>query len=225
VSASPLIRHLGLAPYEPTWRAMQEFTDRRDSSTPDEIWFAEHPPVFTLGLNASREHLLSPGDIPVVQIDRGGQVTYHGPGQLVVYPLIDLRRLRMGVRDLVVALENAIIGYVLELGLSAQGSRAAPGVYIGAAKLASLGLRIRRGSSYHGLALNVSLDLQPFERINVCGHRGLQVTRLADHSARFAADDAVTAAAAGLTPHLLRELKLAPDHSAINTALQAVNSR
>jgi lipoyl(octanoyl) transferase len=204
---------------------MQEFTDRRDSSTPDEIWFAEHPPVFTLGLNASREHLLSPGDIPVVQIDRGGQVTYHGPGQLVVYPLIDLRRLRMGVRDLVVALENAIIGYVLELGLSAQGSRAAPGVYIGTAKLASLGLRIRRGSSYHGLALNVSLDLQPFERINVCGHRGLQVTRLADHSARFAADDAVTAAAAGLTPHLLRELKLAPDHSAINTALQAVNSR
>jgi lipoyl(octanoyl) transferase len=225
VSASPLIRHLGLAPYEPTWRAMQEFTDRRDSSTPDEIWFAEHPPVFTLGLNASREHLLSPGDIPVVQIDRGGQVTYHGPGQLVVYPLIDLRRLRMGVRDLVVALENAIIGYVLELGLSAQGSRAAPGVYIGTAKLASLGLRIRRGSSYHGLALNVSLDLQPFERINVCGHRGLQVTRLADHSARFAADDAVTVAAAGLTPHLLRELKLAPDHSAINTALQAVNSR
>ena len=225
MSAPPLVRQLGLAPYEPTWRAMQAFTDRRDSSTADEIWLLEHPPVFTLGLNASREHLLSPGDIPVVQIDRGGQVTYHGLGQLVVYPLVDLRRLRMGVRELVMALENAIIGYVAELGLAAQGSREAPGVYLGAAKLASLGLRIRRGSSYHGLALNVSLDLEPFQRINVCGHRGLQVTRLADHSARFAADDAVPAAAAGLTPHLLRQLKLEPHHSDINTALQAVNSR
>jgi lipoyl(octanoyl) transferase len=228
MSDAPLIRHLGLAAYEPTWRAMQRFTDQRENSTPDEIWFVEHPPVFTLGLNASREHLLSPGDIPVVQIDRGGQVTYHGPGQLVVYPLIDLRRRRLGVRDLVVALESAVIGYVAELGLDAQGSREAPGVYVGGVKLASIGLRIRRGASYHGLALNVSLDLSPFERINVCGHRGLAVTRLVDQVAHFAgqtAAAAVNTAAGGLTPYLLRHLKFGPDYSAINTDLQAVNSR
>ncbi len=228
MSVAPVIRHLGLAPYEPTWRAMQKFTDDRESSTPDEIWFVEHPAVFTLGLNASREHLLSPGDIPVVQIDRGGQVTYHGPGQLVVYPLIDLRRRRLNVRELVVALENAVIAYVAELGLAAQGSRDAPGVYLDGAKLASVGLRIRRGASYHGLALNVSLDLRPFERINVCGHRGLAVTRLADHVGRFAgiaAAGAVDAAANGLTSHLLRELKFEADYSAIKTAGQAVNSR
>ena len=225
---APVIRHLGLAPYEPTWRAMQKFTDVRESSTPDEIWFVEHPAVFTLGLNASREHLLSPGEIPVVQIDRGGQVTYHGPGQLVVYPLIDLRRRRLNVRELVVALENAVIAYVGALGLSAQGSRDAPGVYLDGAKLASVGLRIRRGASYHGLALNVSLDLRPFERINVCGHRGLTVTRLADQDDRFAGIPAAAAgdaAANGLTPHLLRQLKFEGDYSAINTTGQAVNSR
>ena len=136
---APLIRHLGLVPYESTWRAMQRFTDERDAATRDEIWFLEHPPVFTLGLNASREHLLAPGEIPVVQIDRGGQVTYHGPGQLVVYPLIDLRRHALGVRELVVALENAVIDYVAELGIAASGSRAAPGVYVNGAKLASIG--------------------------------------------------------------------------------------
>src|SRR5271170_2328096 len=183
---SPLIRHLGLAPYEPTWRAMQKFTDERQDATRDEIWFVEHPPVFTLGLNASREHLLAPGDIPVVQIDRGGQVTYHGPGQLMIYPLLNLRRRKLGVRDLVVALENAVIDYAANLSISASGSRNAPGVYVEGAKLASVGLRIRRGACYHGMALNVSLDLGPFERINVCGHRGLAVTRLADHAARFA---------------------------------------
>ncbi len=230
MSGAPLIRHLGLAPYEPTWRAMQRFTDDREGSTPDEIWFVEHPPVFTLGLNASREHVLRPGDIPVVQIDRGGQVTYHGPGQLVVYPLIDLRRHPLGVRELVVALENAVIAYVAGLGVTAEGSRANPGVYVEGAKLASVGLRIRRGASYHGLALNVSLDLEPFERINVCGHRGLIVTRLADHVARFAGPGAVDAVAAGLAPHLLQQLKFesdagARDYSAINTDLQAVNSR
>src|SRR5579885_106081 len=147
------VRPLALAPYEPTWRAMQRFTDARDESTPDEIWLVEHPPVFTLGMNASREHLLRPGEIPVVQIDRGGQVTYHGPGQLVIYPLLDLRRRRLGVRELVVALEDAIIDYARELGIEAHGSRAAPGVYVGSAKLASIGLRIRRGASYHGAAL------------------------------------------------------------------------
>lgn len=228
MSDAPLIRHLGLAPYEPTWRAMQLFTDRREPSTPDEIWFLQHPPVFTLGLNAGREHLLSPGDIPVVQIDRGGQVTYHGPGQLVVYTLIDLRRRRLNVRELVVALESAVIDYVAALGLAAQGSRAAPGVYAGGAKLASVGLRIRRGASYHGLALNVALDLAPFERIDVCGQRGLKVTRLVDRVAHFAgrsADEAVNEAADGLSPHLLRHLNAGADYSAINTALQAVSSR
>jgi lipoyl(octanoyl) transferase len=230
MSDAPLIRHLGLAAYEPTWRAMQRYTDERECSTPDEIWFVEHPPVFTLGLNASREHLLAPGDIPVVQIDRGGQVTYHGPGQLMVYPLLDLRRRRLNVRELVVALEDAVIAYVAELGVAAQGSRANPGVYVAGAKLASVGLRIRRGASYHGLALNVCVDLTPFERINVCGHRGLQVTRLADHVARFAGSGAAGAAcmdtvAKGLTPHLLRQLRFGPDYGAIGTALQAVNSR
>jgi lipoyl(octanoyl) transferase len=233
MSDSPLIRHLGLSEYEPIWRAMQAFTDGRQPSTPDEIWFVEHPPVFTLGLNAGREHLLAPGDIPVVQIDRGGQVTYHGPGQLLVYPLIDLRRRRLNVRELVVALEDAVIAYVAELGLKAQGSRAAPGVYVDGAKLASVGLRIRRGASYHGMALNVALDLSPFERINVCGQRGLAVTRLIDHGAHFAdlaGSGAVETAAKGLTPHLLRHLKYPADggtpvYSAISTDLQAVNSR
>jgi lipoyl(octanoyl) transferase len=200
--AAPVIRHLGLAAYEPTWRAMQKFTDERQDETADEIWFVEHPPVFTLGLNASREHLLAPGDIPVVQIDRGGQVTYHGPGQLMIYPLLNLRRLKLGVRDLVVALENAVIAYAAEVGISAAGSRQAPGVYVDGAKLASVGLRIRRGACYHGMALNVSLDPKPFERINVCGYKDLRVTRLADHGVSAAVDRV----AADLTPHLLRHL-------------------
>jgi lipoyl(octanoyl) transferase len=226
MSDAPLIRHLGLAPYEPTWREMQKFTDERQDATPDEIWFVEHPPVFTLGLNASREHLLAPGDIPVVQIDRGGQVTYHGPGQLMIYTLLNLRRLKLGVRDLVMALENAVIAYAAELGINAAGSRKAPGVYVEGAKLASIGLRIRRGASYHGMALNVSLDPQPFERINVCGYQDLRVTRLADLGVH--AD--VNQVARDLMPHLLRQLGYAAPlparaYSAINTDLQAVNSR
>src|ERR1700723_2649183 len=226
MSDSPLIRQLGPAEYEPIWRAMQKFTDEREISTADEIWFVEHPPVFTLGLNASREHLLAPGDIPVIQIDRGGQVTYHGPGQLMIYPLLNLRRLKLGPRSLVVALENAVIAYAAERGLTAAGSRQAPGVYIDGAKLASIGLRIRRGACYHGMALNVSLDPQPFERINVCGYRDLRVTRLADHGVR---DDLETVAQ-DLTPHLLMHLRYAtpadqPGYSAIKTDLQAVNSR
>jgi lipoyl(octanoyl) transferase len=219
--AAPLIRRLGLVPYEPTWRAMQTFTDGRDASTRDEIWFVQHPPVFTLGLNAAREHLLAPGDIPVVQIDRGGQVTYHGPGQLVVYPLIDLRRRPLGVRQLVVALENAVIDTVAEFGIAAAGRRDAPGVYVGGAKLASIGLRIRRGSSYHGLALNVTVDLEPFQRINVCGFRGLAVTRLAD----LCAEADVERVTERIEPHLLNRLGLGTAYSAINTALQAVSSR
>src|ERR1700689_590055 len=151
--AKAVIRYLGSAPYEPTWRAMQKFTDERQDETADEIWFVEHPPGFTLGLHASREHLLAPGDIPVVQIDRGGQVTYHGPGQLVIYPLIDLRRQPLGVRALVVALERSVIQYSARFGIRAECRASAPGVYVDGRKLASVGLRIRRGGSYHGLAL------------------------------------------------------------------------
>jgi lipoyl(octanoyl) transferase len=234
MSVAPLIRHLGIAPYEPTWRAMQRFTDERDAATPDEIWLLEHPPVFTLGLNAKREHLLAPGDIPVIQIDRGGQVTYHGPGQLVVYPLIDLKRRGLGVRQLVTALENAVVAYAAGLGVSASASREAPGVYVDGAKLASVGLRVRRGSSYHGLALNVTLDLEPFRRINVCGYPGLGVTRLADLVPGCTMDSV----AHGFVPHLLQQLGFAAAsgpaapaaetgarYSAISTALQAVSSR
>ena len=223
---APRIRHLGLTAYEPVWRAMQKFTDERQEDTCDEIWFVEHPPVFTLGMNASREHLLAPGEIPVVQIDRGGQVTYHGPGQLMIYPLLNLRRVKLGVRDLVVALENAVVDYAAEHGIEAAGSRQAPGVYVGASKLASIGLRIRRGACYHGMALNVSLDPEPFGRINVCGYRNLQVTRLADHGVTAA----IETVAHELSPHLLRRLgyearSARRDYSAINTDLQAVNSR
>ena len=174
-----VVRELGTTDYEPVWRAMQRFTDRRQPSTPDEIWFTEHHPVFTLGINASREHLLAPGDIPVVQIDRGGQVTYHGPGQLMIYPLIDLRRLGLGVRGLVTALEQAVIDLVAEHGITAASRADAPGVYVDGPKLASVGLKIRRGASFHGMALNVALDLEPFGRINPCGYAGLEVTDLA----------------------------------------------
>jgi lipoyl(octanoyl) transferase len=173
-------RWLGRVPYEPTWRAMQRFTEQRTTATPDEIWLLEHDPVFTLGMNADRSHLLAPGDIPVVQIDRGGQVTYHGPGQLVVYPLIDVRRARMGVRDLVTALERAVIEYCRQCGIRAECRAAAPGVYVDGRKLASVGLRIRRGGSYHGLAFNIGMDLEPFRRINPCGYAGLAMTQLAD---------------------------------------------
>ena len=198
------VRHLGVAPYEPTWRAMQRFTEQRDAASADEIWFLEHPPVFTLGMNASRAHLLAPGDIPVVQIDRGGQVTYHGPGQLVVYPLIDLKRLGLGVRDYVSALEAAVIGLAAECGIEASARRTAPGVYVGGRKLASVGVRVRRGGSYHGLALNVALDLEPFSRINPCGYQGLEMTQLS----ALGGPASVAACAAALEPHLRRALRL-----------------
>ncbi|HRX87915.1 MAG TPA: lipoyl(octanoyl) transferase LipB [Steroidobacteraceae bacterium] len=181
VRTSPMvIKWLGRVDYEPTWRAMQRFTDERGSVTPDEIWLLEHPPVFTLGMNASAEHVLAPGDIPVIKIDRGGQVTYHGPGQLVVYPLIDLRRAGLGVRDLVTALEASVIEYVRGFGIQAVTKRGAPGVYVDGRKLASVGIRIRHGASYHGLALNVNMDLTPFQLINPCGYAGLEMTQLAD---------------------------------------------
>ena len=173
-----LVRRLGLMEYEPVWRAMQSFTDQRDANTPDELWLVEHPPVFTQGQAGRAEHVLAPGDIPVIQVDRGGQVTYHGPGQIVAYPLIDIKRMQMGVRALVTGIEQAIIGVLKSYGVVAQTMTGAPGVYIDGVKIASLGLRIRRGRSFHGLAFNINMDLEPFQRINPCGFEGLQVTNL-----------------------------------------------
>jgi lipoyl(octanoyl) transferase len=199
-----VIRELGLRVYEPVWRAMQHFTDTRTENTPDEIWFTEHQSVFTLGLNTAPEHLLAPGDIPVIQIDRGGQVTYHGPGQLMIYPLIDLRRAGLGVRDLVTGLEQSVVDLAAEYGITAASRRDAPGVYIDGVKLASVGLRIRRGASFHGMALNVDVDLEPFSRINPCGFKGLEVTDLA----RLGADSDLATVRDKFLPHLLRHLKM-----------------
>ena len=176
---APELRWLGHRPYEPLWREMQAFTDSRDGATRDEIWLAEHPPVFTLGLAASPAHVIAPGAIPVIAIDRGGEVTYHGPGQLMVYPMIDVRRARIGVRELVTALEASVIDLCGRSGVRAVARRDAPGVYVDGAKLASVGLRIRRGASYHGMAVNVDMDLEPFERINPCGFENLEMTDLA----------------------------------------------
>jgi lipoyl(octanoyl) transferase len=199
---APRIRHLGRVDYAATWQAMRRLTAERDAAFPDEIWFLEHAPIFTLGMNARRAHLIAPGDIPVLQIDRGGQVTYHGPGQLVVYPLIDLKRAHLSVRDLVSALENAVISYAAEFGIRAHCRKSAPGVYVDERKLASLGIRIRRGASYHGLALNVDMDLEPFSRIDPCGYPGLQMTQLAD----LGGPRRIDTVAQGLQPHLMRAL-------------------
>jgi lipoyl(octanoyl) transferase len=180
-SALPLLtRYLGVQPYETVWQRMREFTDRRDAQTADELWLVQHPPVFTQGQAGRAEHLLNPGDIPVVQTDRGGQVTYHGPGQLVAYPLLDLRRLGLGVRDLVSLLENTVIQFLAGWNLEAVARPDAPGVYVDGRKIASLGLRVRRGCSFHGVSLNLHMDLAPFQRINPCGYNGLQMTQLAD---------------------------------------------
>jgi lipoyl(octanoyl) transferase len=175
---APLVRSLGMQAYEPLWRSMQRFTEERDAGTADEIWFTEHPPVFTLGMNAKREHLLLPGDIPVVQIDRGGQVTYHGPGQLMIYPLIDLKRAGLGVRALVTALEQSAVATAAEFAIEAASRTDAPGVYVSGRKIASVGLRLRRGASFHGMALKVAVDLEPCSRINPCGFSDLQVSDL-----------------------------------------------
>jgi lipoyl(octanoyl) transferase len=204
---APALRWLGRAEYEPTWRTMQSFTEQRGPQTRDEIWFLEHPPVFTLGMNAAREHVLAPGNIPLVQIDRGGQVTYHGPGQLVVYPLLDVRRRALGVRQLVMALENAIIALLASRNIAAIGRRDAPGIYVDGRKLASIGLRIRRGCSYHGLAFNVAMDLEPFRRINPCGYRGLEVTDLRTLGVCLE----LHSAAELLAPHLLSALGMPAD--------------
>ncbi len=172
------VHFLGRRDYRDVWEKMQDFTDQRSQETPDSFWVVEHPPVFTLGQAGKMEHLLAPGDIPIIKVDRGGQVTYHGPGQLVVYVLIDLKRHRLGVRQLVSALEQSIIRLLATYGIEATRRDDAPGVYVDGAKIASLGLKIRKGCSYHGLALNVDMDLEPFSRINPCGYEGLAVTQL-----------------------------------------------
>jgi len=199
------ICNLGVQDYEPVWHAMQAFTDARNADTPDEIWFTEHSPVFTLGVNANRDHLLAPGDIPVVQIDRGGQVTYHGPGQLMIYPLIDLRRSGVGVRPLVTALEQSVVDLAAEFGITAASRADAPGVYVDGVKLASIGLRIRRGASFHGMALNVDVDLEPFSRINPCGFTNLEVTTLA----RLGAERDLETVQRLLLPHFLKHMGFA----------------
>jgi len=174
--------------YRPTWQAMSDFTQRRDGATPDEVWCLEHFPVYTLGRAASREHVHAPGDIPVVPVDRGGEVTYHGPGQLVVYTLFDLQRLGLGVRGLVSALEATVIELLARHDVTAATRDGAPGVYVGERKIAALGLRVRRGCSFHGLALNVDCDLAPFARIDPCGYRDMRVTRTADQGVAGSAE-------------------------------------
>jgi lipoyl(octanoyl) transferase len=173
-------RFPALQPYEPMWRAMQSFTDARTADTPDELWVVEHEPVFTLGQAGKWEHVLMPGDIPVVPVDRGGQVTYHGPGQIVAYPLVDLRRAGLGVREFVQRIEQAIIDTLAEWNIVAARKDGAPGVYVAGAKIAALGLRVRRGCTFHGLAFNINMDLEPFHRINPCGYQGLKVTQMLD---------------------------------------------
>ncbi|MDN5871241.1 MAG: lipoyl(octanoyl) transferase LipB [Nitrococcus sp.] len=184
------LRKLGRAEYEPTWRAMQAFTATRGPQADDELWLLEHPAIFTLGVSGRQSHVLAPGNIPVLSVDRGGQVTYHGPGQVVVYALIDLRRRGIGVRRMVSALENSVIRVLADHGIDAHARREAPGVYVGAAKIAAVGLRVRRGCTYHGLAFNVAMELEPFSRINPCGYAGLRITDLRDQGVELALDTA-----------------------------------
>jgi lipoyl(octanoyl) transferase len=197
-----LIKHLGLVDYEPTWRTMQSFTDSRTADTPDELWVVEHHPVYTQGLAGKPEHLLRLTDIPVVKTDRGGQVTYHGPGQLVVYLLIDFKRMHIGVRELVRRIEQAVIDMLAEQGITANGDVNAPGVYVDGAKIASLGLRIKNGAVYHGLSLNVDMDLTPFSWINPCGYEGLRVTQMKD----LGVDKSLAQVAELLLPQLEKHL-------------------
>lgn len=197
-----IVRTLGLQPYEPVWQQMQAFTDQRQPETPDEIWLLQHHPVFTQGQAGKAEHLLNPGDIPVVKTDRGGQVTYHGPGQLIAYLLLDLRRKKLGVRDVVTLMEEAVIALLADHGQQAVARADAPGVYVDACKIASLGLRVRRGCSFHGLALNVDMDLQPFARINPCGYAGMQMTQLRD----LCPDADIDSATKNLLNYLVKQL-------------------
>ena len=200
---SLIVRELGLQPYEQVWQEMRAFTDQRTASTTDELWLLQHPPVYTLGKNAKAEHVLSPGDIPVIKSDRGGQVTYHGPGQLVVYTLLDLNRKKIGVRELVTRIENSVIELLGQYNIRANARKDAPGVYVEGRKIAALGLRVRRGCSFHGLAFNVKMDLEPFSRINPCGYQGLEVTQLSELTHVTELDTV----AAALLSHLRRQLR------------------
>ena len=177
-----LVRQLGLVDYEPVWHAMQDFTDQRDESSVDELWLVQHPPVFTQGQAGKAEHVLAPGDIPVVQVDRGGQVTYHGPGQIVAYPLVDIRRSGVGVREFVNCIEESIIEVLRHYGVNGERREGAPGVYVNGETIASVGLRVRQGRTFHGLSFNIDMDLEPFQRINPCGYEGLVVTQLSSFS-------------------------------------------
>jgi len=199
---APVIKHLGLVEYETTWRAMQDFTAARTSITADQVWLLQHPPVFTLGMAGKREHLLTDIGIPVVAIDRGGQVTYHGPGQVVVYLLLDLRRLGLGIKELVRRMEQALIDVLAEFGIVAERQTGAPGVYVAGAKIAALGLRVKNGCTYHGLSLNVDMDLSPFQAINPCGYVGMAVTQMRD----LTAPGPTNAVAENLLTHLLRQI-------------------
>ncbi|HEX7989744.1 MAG TPA: lipoyl(octanoyl) transferase LipB [Stenotrophomonas sp.] len=200
-----VLRDLGRQGYEPVWHAMQQFTDTRNDDSADELWVVEHDPVFTLGQAGKPEHVLAAGDIPVLHVDRGGQVTYHGPGQIVVYPLLDLRRLGIGVRDYVCRIEQAIIDTLDEWNIGAERMDGAPGVYVGGAKIAALGIRVRRGCSFHGLAFNVSLELEPFHRINPCGYAGMQVTSVLD----LGGPSGIEAVKSVLLSHLAQQFGLA----------------
>ena len=183
------LNYLGLSEYEPVWRAMQQFTNNRDKDTLDEIWLVEHPPVFTQGQAGKAEHILHSGDIPIIQVDRGGQVTYHGPGQIVLYPLIDLKRHKIGIKALVNGIEEALIQTLKHYGVVAKRREKAPGVYVNNRKIASLGLRVRKGCTFHGLAFNIRMDLEPFSRINPCGFAGLEVTQLSELNSSVKLDD------------------------------------
>jgi len=206
MSRSLQVRRLGRQPYEPVWRAMQAFTDERGAETPDELWMVEHDPVFTLGQAGRWEHVLVPGEIPVVPVDRGGQVTYHGPGQIVAYPMLDLRRLGIGVREFVNRIEQAVIDTLGTWNIVALRRDGAPGVYVGDAKIAALGLRVRRGCTFHGLAFNVAMDLEPFNRINPCGYQGLAVTQVID----LGGPGSLAAVEAVLIGELARQFGLEP---------------
>lgn len=208
-----VIRQLGRQPYQTTWEAMKAFTEQRHSDTPDELWLLEHNPVFTQGLAGKPEHILQSSEIPIVQTDRGGQVTYHGPGQLMLYTLFDIKRMGIGPRRLVCQLERSVIDYLHTQGVSAQGDPQAPGVYVNTAKIASIGLRIRRGCSYHGLALNVSLDTTPFQSINPCGFKGLAITQIAEYTASATVNEVQQA----IIPHILNNFGYSEQHTVMPT--------
>ena len=208
-----VVKRLGRQDYEPVWKAMHEFTDQRTDDTPDEVWLVEHNPVFTQGQAGKAEHLINTGDIPVVQSDRGGQVTYHGPGQLVAYFLINLRRKKLGVRDLVTTIENLVINTLKAYNIDSAARPDAPGVYVDGKKICSLGLRIRKGCSFHGLALNVNMDLTPFLRINPCGYEGMEMVQVS----QFGGPDNVEA----VEKQLIEELVTLLDYEQVEFSTEA----